>query len=482
MRCVRAGPDFIDDPELYSNRGADVLELPLELFSAASPGKLRLLADRANLRTLAAVERLEGRARPMLEKAMLSRFDYVEVPLETDVETRGRILARARKLGVKVMLSHRSARPPRSVATVLRLFQKCSRAGGDLALASFEVFRAQHLRILRDASAAAGALGIPHGIAGTGSLSRLVSLLPADMVFASIDGSGDGLDIAVLSRIGPGTRLFAIVGEPAHPTVPLEVHNGCFTALGSDCACIPLGPVPEDAPALVGLLGDLGFEGFTVGRPFRTGMASLAPADGPDVPAVSVVTRRGGRFVGHDTDGKAMLEALDRVGIRVHRRRALVLGTGGAARSAALALSSRGARVVIAGRSLRRALDAAGAAGARAASLSSIGPLLARSSLLVNAIPGTGDGFVPDSSLRPDLVVVDLDCCPAASALLGRAAESGAQTVGGMAVLRRGLTESLRLFTGARPPEELVGRLMDGSLRRDDPKKKSDRTTKVYNL
>ena len=482
MRCVRAGPDFVEDPERYGNLGAELLELPLGQFPHTNLGKLRLLSDRANLRTLATVESLEGHGRALLEKAVIARFDYVGVPLDTDVEMRGRMLAQARKHGVKVVLSHRSTRPPRSVESVLCLFQKCFRAGGDLALASFEVLRADHVRVLKEASSAAGALGIPHGIGGTGRLSQLVSLLPGDLVFAALDGHGDGLDLAILSRLGPKTRLFAILGEPAHPTVPLEVQNGCFRAMGSDCACIQLGPMPDDAAGLACLLREMGFEGLTVGSPFRQSMVQFTPATGLDIPAVSVVTRRNGRFVGHDTDGPALLGALEGAGVRVHRRRALVFGTGGAARSAALALSSRGARVVIAGRTLRRALDAAGAVGVQAASLSSVGPVLSRSSLLVNAIPGIDDALVPDSSLRPDLVVVDLDCSPPTSALLGRAAESGAQTVSGMAVLSRGLSEALRLFTGSRPPAGMVGRLMDESLHREESKKKSLRATKVFNL
>jgi shikimate 5-dehydrogenase len=482
LRCVRAGPDFVDDPERYGNCGAELLELPLGLFPATNPGKLRLLADRADLRTLATVERLEGHGRALLEKAIQARFDQVGVPLDTDVETRGRVLAQARKLGVKVVLSHRSARPPRSVESVLRLFQKCSRAGGDLSLASFEVFRAEHVRFLREASRAASALGIPHGIAGTGSLSQLVSLLPGELVFGALDGNGDGIDLALLSRLGPSTRLFAILGEPAHPTAALEVLNGSFRALGQDSACLQLRVGPDGPGALVRLLRELGFQGFLVGRPFRATAGLLATASGRAPPVFSVATLRGGAFVGHDTDGPALLSALDRSGVRVHRRRAVVLGTGGAARSAARALRSRGARVVIAGRNLRRALEAAGAVGAEATSLSSLSTVLARSSLLVNAVPGAGTGLLSDSSLRPGLVVVDLDCSSGEPGLAGRAAESGAHTVGGKAVLGRNLSEAMRLFTGARPPRGLVERLMDESLRGAACSKKNSDATKVINL
>ncbi len=461
MRCIRAGPDFIDDPERYGRSGATVIELPLEMFPGVNPGKLRLLADRAGLRTLATVSGLEGPGRALLEKAVQARLDHIELPLETDVELRGRVLAQARKTGVKVVLSHRTALPPRSAESVLRIFQKCSRAGGDLCLASFQVQRADHVRMLLESSAAAREHGIPHGLAATGGLAPLVPLIGADLVYGKLDGGGDGLDIGLLSGIGRSTRLYAMVGEPARPDAAPGLVNRCLRALGQDGACLKLQPGPDGPGALSALLVEMGFFGFLVGRPFRTRLPAPAPDNAAG--AVSVVTVRNGSLAGHDTDGEALLEALDRSGVRVQRRRALVLGTGGAARSVSSALRSRGAKVVLAGRSLRRALEAAGPVGAGAAGLSSASSILARSSILINCIPSLDPAILPERSLRPGLVVVDLDCSPAASGILGRAAERGAHTVGGTDVLVSNLARAMRLFTGERPPRRLVEALLEES-------------------
>jgi len=466
LRCVRAGPDFIDDPDGYGQSGADLVELQLELFPAVNPGKLRLLSDRAGLKTLARVGRPGGKGLALLEKAVLARLDYIELPLETDVETRGRMLAKARKGAVKVVLSLRSSRPPGSAETVLRVFQKCARAGGDLALASFDVSRADDVRALREASSAARRQGIRHGLDGEGGLSGLVPLLGADLVFGGLDGRGDRPGLGLLSRTGPATCLCAMVGEPAHPEAAPEALNAFFRSQGLDAACLGLRPGPDGPGEVARLLGELGFRGMMIGRPFRAAMASCAPAAGGDAPSVSVVTVRGGVLAGHDTDGPALLGVLDSSGVRVHRRRTLVLGTGGAARSAARALGSRGARVVVAGRDLRRALEAARAAGASAAPLSSAGAILSRSSLLVNAIPGGPREALADSMLRPGLVVADLDCAPGGSGLAGRAAEGGAHTIRGSAVLARNLAEAIRLFTGTRPPRRAVEELLDESLSR----------------
>jgi shikimate dehydrogenase len=470
---VRAGPDFIDEPERYGNCGAQIVELPLERFPGVNPGKLRLLADRAGLRTLATTAPAGGRGLPLLERAVLARLDYVELPLETDVETRGRFLAKSRKSAVKVVLSQRSDQPPRSAETVLRTFQKCARAGGDLALVSCDVSRADDVRALREASAAARRQGIPHGLRGSGGLSALAPLLGADLVFGDIDGRDEGLDIGLLSRISPATRLCAVIGEPAHPEAAPGALNEFFRRGGLDHACIGLRPGPDGPGALARLLAEMGFLGILVGRPFRTAMASGAPAPAGGAPSVSVVRSRAGGLAGFDTDGPVLLRALDDSGIRVHRRRALVLGTGGAARSAARALRSRGAHVAVAGRDLRKALEAAGGAGARAARLASVPKILARSTLLVNAIPSAPSGLVPEECLRPGLVVVDLDCSPGASDLLDRAAGRGAHVVGGRAVLAKNLAEALRLFTGARPSRRLVGDILDEALRRAARSKKN---------
>ena len=461
MRCVRVDKGFSEDPERYRSSGADLLEIPLDLFDRVSPGKLRLLCDRTGLRALASAGGTGRGGNGLLENAIHARFDLVKLELDMDVETRGRIIALARKHGAKVVLYQSSPRPPRSVESVVRIFQKCSRAGGDLGLAGFQVSRAQDVRFLRDAGPAVRAMGLPHGYSGTGRLAQLVPVLPADLKYGVAENrSREGLDMATLSAIGPITRLFAIVGEPAHPAFSAGLYSRAFREQGQDCVCLHLFPEHDDLGDTVKLLDEMGFDGFLVGRPFREKvLRHVAPPPG-GTGAAGAVIRQNGRFAGRDTGGPALLAALDAAGVRVHRRRALVLGPGGAARSAAAALRSRGAQVVIAGRNLRLTLTAAAAVRAGAAPLSSAAAVLSRSSLLVNCIPEGALEIVGGENLRREMVVADLACCPPTTPLLACALEAGALTVPGTSVAVQEACSSLRLFTGETFPRELLEKLL----------------------
>ncbi|MBM4249617.1 MAG: hypothetical protein FJ149_09345 [Euryarchaeota archaeon] len=466
MICIRAGRDLLDEPERYRGTGAGLLEIPLRLFPGVNPGKLRLQADRTGLRTLAALDGLEDRAGTVIERALPARFDYVEIPLGTDVESRGRALARARKAGQRTVVSQRSRLPPGSVESTVRALQKCSRAGGDLVLGAFPAASVEDVRVLLGASRALRAMGVPFGLAGTGPLSPLVSLLPGGLTFCSSGGRGDGLDVSVASRIGPGTGRFAHIEGAGARARGAAVLDGCFRALGLDAVCVGLSGPMDGAGALFGLLVEMGFLGVSLERAVPGSELPVLPPEGRRMPSVSVVTVRPGGIFGHDTDGPALLRALAESGIRVRRRRAVVAGTGAAALSAASALRRNGARVALAGRSLRGALRAARSIGAAAAAAPSVASLLRRSSLLVKADPELPQDFPAPSSLHAGLVVADLDGTGTNTPILRAAGEAGAQTVDGTAVAIHRVAETVSLLTGLRPSRATVDRLISEKARR----------------
>jgi len=466
MRCVRVTPTFGDDWEGLKASGADLLELPLDAHRHIQPGKLWLLASRSGLPALATLdgESTGAGAVKLLEAAIHARFDHVELSLDLDVEARARLAALARKSGVKVMVFHRMGRPPASTDEILRAFQKCARAGADGAKVSLTLSKAREVRMALDALRLSSGSGVPHFIEAQGRLAPLASLLPADIVCGGLAGQEELLDIRILSKVGPRTRRFALLGEPPHHSLSLELLNGGFAAMGSDSVCIPLRPEPSDMGECVRLLREMGFEGFCVGRPFRERiMKHLEPwshgIEGSG--AASAAVMRKGEYRGFDTDGPALLLALEALGIRLGRRKALVLGSGGAARAVARALASRGAEVLIASRSLKKALAAASAIGCRASPIENVSRLLKKVNLLVSCVPATSS--IPLSTLlRQEMVVVELACEPGDTALLKAAHEAGAMAVPGTSVMLHQSAEALRLFTGLRPPLAALERIIGG--------------------
>ena len=126
------------------------------------------------------------------------------------------------------------------------------------------------------------------------------------------------------------------------------MQNAGFAALALDWAYVPLPTAPERLGDAVRGLVAAGFAGANVTIPHKE--AVIAFCDEVDEVAarsrsVNTLVFRGERVLGSSTDGLAVASQLDPA-----ERRALVLGTGGAAKAVAAALEDAGAEVVVRGR------------------------------------------------------------------------------------------------------------------------------------
>ncbi len=151
-----------------------------------------------------------------------------------------------------------------------------------------------------------------------------------------------------MTEIHGTTTLVGLLGWPTSHSLSPPMQNAGFAALGLDWAYVPLPTPPERlADAVRGLVAT-GFAGANVTIPHKE--AVIALCDELD----DVATRAGsvntlviddGRVRGSSTDGLAVTSQIEAGG-----RRALVLGTGGAAKAVAAALEDAGAAVVVVGR------------------------------------------------------------------------------------------------------------------------------------
>jgi shikimate dehydrogenase len=186
---------------------------------------------------------------------------------------------------------------------------------------------------------------------------------------------------------------------------------------------------------------------------------------------VNTVVFSEGYAVGHSTDGAGFLAALRRAGMgRVGR--AVVLGTGGAARAVAAALADEGTAVLVMGRNRgaghRLAADLArdsGPPGTIAFALADPGAIaraLPAANLLVNATsvggwPEAATSPLPrDVRLEPPLSVVDLVYRPRRTVLLARAASAGCTVVEGVEMLIEQGARSFEIWTGRPAPVEAM--------------------------
>jgi shikimate dehydrogenase len=172
--------------------------------------------------------------------------------------------------------------------------------------------------------------------------------------------------------------------------------------------------------------------------------------------AIYTLKRVGATWEGRNFDVAGFLAPFDRRKRALDGVRAVVLGAGGAARTAVWALQSRGANVRIAA---RRGEQAAALAGEFSIAAEPWPPAKGWD-LLVNTTPvGTWpvtDRAPLDRELVEGGAVYDLIYNPEETTLLSWAAAAGAETIGGLEMLVGQAALQFQWWTGREAPVEMM--------------------------
>lgn len=274
------------------------------------------------------------------------------------------------------------------------------------------------------------------------------------------------------------TALYALVGHPVRQSLSPAMHNELFRRKRVDAIYVALDVNPADAPRLVEALRTLHIAGANLTVPFKERVLPDLDALGPEARAagvVNVVVRDGERLVGHSTDGRGYLEALEvEMGVRATGRRAVVLGAGGTGRAVAAALAGAGAEaVVLLNRTVARAERAlASLAPTHPGCRFLAGPLepeafrvhAAGADLVVNCVSGEGARAVAAldvSGLRPGVVWTDANYWMPDPPQFVACARRGVRVQRGIGMLIHQGAWSFRLFTGVPVDAEEVRGVLD---------------------
>lgn len=261
------------------------------------------------------------------------------------------------------------------------------------------------------------------------------------------------------------TRTVGIIGWPVAHSLSPRIHNAAFRALGLDWVYVPLPVQPSDVDRAFQGLVALGFAGANVTMPHKTVAAERADTlsdDARRLRAVNTLVVEGRTVHGHNTDAPGFDRFLrDDAGFDPRGRSALIFGAGGAARACALALARGGvASLVVAARDpartepLEAAIDGFGV-DVRTVAFHEADRVQA--DLIVNATPlGAGDEPLPAPPIREGSLVVDLLYDPAVTSLQTSARSAGAIAFGGIGLLLHQAALSFELWTGRRPPLDVM--------------------------
>ena len=263
-------------------------------------------------------------------------------------------------------------------------------------------------------------------------------------------------------------RLYCLLGDPVAHSLSPRIHSRAFSLLGVDAVYAPCRVLAAELPQTVAGLRALGAAGFNVTVPHKTAVAALCDRVSPEarrIGAVSCVVRgEDGQLSGHNTDVSGLLRALR--GWDLAGARAVVVGAGGAARAAALALSTRVGSIAIVNRTAARARELAALfEGDRCRVEPAPMDAVRSASLVVHCTTvGLGTDALPfdPALLAPGATLIDLVYSKTGPTALVRQAPGRA--IDGLCVLIHQAIASLEIWLGLEGLDELYAPLREAAL------------------
>ncbi len=230
------------------------------------------------------------------------------------------------------------------------------------------------------------------------------------------------------------------------------MHNAAFRALGMDWTYELFDVAPADLARAVARLREGDVAGANVTIPHKQAVMERmdeVDAEAVKARAVNTVRRDGKKLVGSNTDIAAIRAAVGEAGVEPKGAAVVILGAGGSARAAAVALE--GARVTF----VSRHPDDVDVPGHVIAWDDPSTAALTRSAdLLVNATPLGRRGEMP---IRPGALpragaVVDLVYVTGGTPLVRKARSLGLRAVDGWRILLEQGARSFEIWTGRVAP------------------------------
>jgi shikimate dehydrogenase len=250
------------------------------------------------------------------------------------------------------------------------------------------------------------------------------------------------------------------MGHPvAHSRSPM-IHGYWLKSLGIAGAYELKDLTPQQFPEFVTHLEKNGYVGGNVTVPHKEAafrLASSRDAAAEAVGAVNTLWLEGVKLMGGNSDTHGFIANLDdrAPGWNVSGCRAVVLGAGGAGRSAVYSLRQRGVQVHVVNRTKARAQELAHKFGAEAHGFDAVPALLAQADVLVYCtslgLKGKPPLELDLAPLKPGAVVYDVVYVPLETSLLAAARKRGHRTVDGLGMLLQQAGFGFRKWFGGEP-------------------------------
>jgi len=280
----------------------------------------------------------------------------------------------------------------------------------------------------------------------------------------------------VQPAINAATRLCAVYGSPIRHSASPAMHNAAFAAVGLDWRYLAFEVDPKNLRAAIEGAKVMGFAGINLTVPHK--LLAVDMVDALDVSAklwgaVNTIRFGPAGSIGFNTDADAIVTAL-REDLKLEPRGAtiLLLGAGGAGRTAALKLAAENvAELFLVNRTTSKAEEIAAEIKKQSPAVKvSVGYPKGDVDLTLNA---TSLGLKADDAssldekqftLNQTRAVYDMIYRPAETKLLAAAKAAGCRTANGLGMLLHQGAKAFEIWTGRPAPLDVMRRALEQNI------------------
>ncbi|RZJ85541.1 MAG: shikimate dehydrogenase [Brevundimonas sp.] len=259
--------------------------------------------------------------------------------------------------------------------------------------------------------------------------------------------------------------IAGVIGSPARHSLSPIIHNAWLRAAGLKGGYRLYDIAESEFEAKVAELRAEGLAGLNVTLPFKEralALADRATAEARQAGAANVLVFGEGEVFADNTDGAGVLEALSRpIGGFSEAKTLVLIGAGGAAAGAVMALRHVGARIRLVNRTRAKAEALAARIGpfVEVFDWDDMASALLGADGVINAtslgLEGRNPLVIDFAGLPAEAPVMDMVYKPLETAFLAAARQAGHPTVDGLDMLIGQARPSFQHFFGVRPPEDL---------------------------
>lgn len=257
--------------------------------------------------------------------------------------------------------------------------------------------------------------------------------------------------------IDANTKICCLIGDPVEHSLSPLIHNAGYQTLGINYVYVPF-RVKDIKQAIEGIRG-LGIRGASITLPHKTSAIKYIDQIDPlakEIGAVNTIVNDDNVLTGFNTDCGAALKALAEV-VPLGGKKAVLIGSGGAASAIAVGLKKNGVELVVLNRTEDKASELAKLVNAEDFGSLERLPVVSSADILINATsvgmwPKANESIIPKHLLHNRLTVFDTVYNPKETRLLAEARERGCVIVYGYKMLLYQAAMQFELFTGHQAP------------------------------